>query len=101
MSLGQKGRLRMYASITRLELKDEDSIGAAVDALDGLLADARGVAGSRDCYVVRTGPRELTMVTIYDSEARRVRKFGRADLQGNPGRRKSGRRPAAVVSGGR
>jgi hypothetical protein len=63
----------MYASITRLELKHEDSIGAAVDALDGLLADARGVAGSRDCYVVRTGPRELTMVTIYDSEARRVR----------------------------
>jgi hypothetical protein len=49
MSLGQKGRLRMYASITRLELKDEDSIGAAVDALDGLLADARGVAGFRDC----------------------------------------------------
>jgi hypothetical protein len=34
-------------------------------------------------------------------EARRVRKFGRADLQGNPGRRKSGRRPAAEVSGGR
>jgi hypothetical protein len=69
MSLGKKGRLRMYASITRLELKDEDSIGAAVDALEGLLADARGVAGFRDCYVVRTGPRELTTVTIYDSEA--------------------------------
>jgi hypothetical protein len=32
---------------------------------------------------------------------RRVRKFGRADLQGDPGRRKTGRRPAAEVSGGR
>ena len=59
----------MYATITRLELKSEESIGAAVDALDGLLADARGVAGFRDCYVVRRGPRELTMVTIYDSKA--------------------------------
>jgi hypothetical protein len=44
-------------------------LGTAVDAPDGLLADARGVAGFCDCCVVRTGPRELTMVTIYDSQA--------------------------------
>jgi hypothetical protein len=59
----------MYASITRLELKNEASVGAAVDALGSLLTEAREVAGFRDCYVVQTEPRELTMVTIYDSKA--------------------------------
>jgi hypothetical protein len=59
----------MYASVTRLELKNEESVGAAVDALERLLVAARRVAGFRDCYVARTGPSELTMITIYDSEA--------------------------------
>jgi hypothetical protein len=66
----------MYVAITRLELKSEESIGAAVDALDRLLAAAREVVGFRNCFVVRTGLRELTMVTIYDSEAASDRASG-------------------------
>jgi hypothetical protein len=47
----------MYVSITRLQLKNEEPISTAVDAVSRLLAEARGVAGFRDCYVVQTPER--------------------------------------------
>jgi hypothetical protein len=59
----------MYGSITRLELKSEQDLRAAVQGLEKVLSQARELAGFRDCYVLRTGSCHLTMVTIYDSEA--------------------------------
>jgi hypothetical protein len=52
-----------------LTLKGEASVGPAAAALQQLLSRVRFLEGLCDCYVVRTGPRELTMITIYESEA--------------------------------
>jgi hypothetical protein len=59
----------MFGSITRLELKSEQHLRSAVQGLENVLSHARELAGFRDCYVLRTGSCQLTMVTIYDSEA--------------------------------
>jgi hypothetical protein len=53
----------MYGSITRLELKSEQDLRAAVQGLEKVLSHARELAGFRDCYVLRTGSCQLTMVT--------------------------------------
>jgi hypothetical protein len=52
-----------------LELTSDERVGAVVRDLGRLLIEARELDGFHDCYVMRTGPYELTMITIYDSEA--------------------------------
>jgi hypothetical protein len=59
----------MYGSITQLELKSEQDLQDALEGLEAVLAHVRGLTGFRDCYVLRTSALQLTMVTIYESEA--------------------------------
>jgi hypothetical protein len=59
----------MYGSITRLPLKSEASLGPAATALQHLLSETGELDPLCDCYVIQTGPSELTMITIYESEA--------------------------------
>jgi hypothetical protein len=67
--LSRREEVTVYASITHLETKSEEAAQAAAGALERLLADARADGGVPGCYVVRTGGSELTMITIYESEA--------------------------------
>ncbi len=58
----------MYGTTTRLRLKGERDLHAAIRALEQLVSEARSIAGFRECYVLHTEVHELTMVTIYASE---------------------------------
>ena len=68
---GEGGRTRMYATITKLQVKAEEQAVEAVEGLSVLLDEAGGLPGLLQGRVVRSGPRELVMVTVYESEARR------------------------------
>jgi hypothetical protein len=65
----EEGRTRMYATITKLQIKAEEQAVEAVEGLSVLLDEAGGLPGLLQGRVVRSGPRELVMVTVYESEA--------------------------------
>jgi heme-degrading monooxygenase HmoA len=60
---------RMYATITKLQIKAEEQAVEAVEGLNALLDEVGGLAGLLQSRVVRSGPRELVMVTVYESAA--------------------------------
>jgi hypothetical protein len=51
----------MCGSVLVLELKTEQAVDAAIEAVELLLAEARDLDGFRDCSAIRTGTCELTM----------------------------------------
>jgi hypothetical protein len=65
----EEDRIQMYATITKLQIKAEEQAVEAVEGLNELLAEVGGLAGRLQSRVVRSGPRELVMVTVYESEA--------------------------------
>lgn len=58
----------MYGTMTHLHFRDQTARTAAVEALEGLVGQARRSSSFLDCYVLEVGTDEAVMFTLYASE---------------------------------